>query len=101
MESKSRESAVIVCTDKRGVFFGYTSDTPQSIIAAKTVTLARTRMCVHWSAKTKGVLGLAADGPAAGSRITDAVPSVTLDGIHAVLELTERAIKRWEDLPWS
>ena len=101
MTSKKNETALIVCTDKRGVFFGYTDKTAEEIMTLKAVTLSRARMCVHWSEKTKGVLGLAAEGPAKGSKVTDAVPSITIDGIHAVLGLTEHAQKRWEDSPWG
>jgi hypothetical protein len=100
MAKPKSEQAIIVCTDKRGVFFGYVDSTPQQVLADKAVTLKRARMCVHWSAATKGVLGLAASGPAKGSKVTDAIPSICLDGIHAVLELTPEAIGRWENLPW-
>ena len=99
--AKNKEVAVIVCTDKRGVFFGYIDVTPEAVMSAKSATLRRARMCVQWSVATKGVLGLASDGPAKGSRVTDEIPAILLDGIHAVLIPTDAAITRWSDPPWA
>lgn len=99
--TESKEIAIIVCTDKRGVFFGYTNRTPEAIMTTKGVTLQRARMCVHWDAKTKGILGLASGGPADGSRVTDEIPSITIDGVHAVLTMTDAAVARWSDPPWK
>jgi hypothetical protein len=99
--AKAKTQAVIICTDKRGVFFGYVDEAPTDIIKVRTVVLKKARMCVHWSVATKGVLGLASAGPAKGSRVTDAIPSIALDGVHAVLDMTPEAIQRWADPPWA
>jgi hypothetical protein len=95
--SKNKERPVIITTDKRGVFFGYTEDFSDR---AK-ITLKRARMCVYWSEATKGIFGLAAKGPAKGSKISDAIPSVDLYDVHAVLEPSEEAVARWEEGPWA
>lgn len=89
--------AVLVTTDKRGVFFGYTTDPPTSTV----ITLARARMIVYWSSETRGILGLAANGPAKGSRVTPQVPSLTLQGVTAVGDCTERAAEMMEKGTWS
>ena len=76
-KSDNSERAVVVCTAKRGVFFGYTRETGQAIFERTTVTLQRARMCTYWSAETKGVLGLGSIGPQKGSRIGPQVPELT------------------------
>jgi hypothetical protein len=87
---------VVVCTKYRGVFFGYAEDTSGS-----TITLKRARMCVYWTDATKGVLGLASEGPGDGCRIGNAVPSIELRGVTAVIEMAETAVQRWEAAPWK
>ena len=92
-----RKRAVLVTTDKRGMFFGYTAEPGDST----TITLEKARMIVYWSAETKGLLGLAANGPAAGSCVTPAAPKLTLQGVEAVGECTKAAVKAIEAAPWS
>jgi len=88
--------AVIVTTDKQGVFFGYARE-----IDGATIRLERPRMCVYWSEDVKGVLGLAATGPTSGCRITAAPPAIEVRGITAVMECSEAAVAAWEKQPWS
>lgn len=87
--------AVVICTDKRGVFFGYTTDIP-----GETMKLERARMCLYWPASQKGVLGLAADGPHKGARVSQAVDGEFF-GITCVLSCTDEAESAWEKAPWS
>ena len=87
--------AVVVCTDKRGVFFGYATHTD-----GDPLRLTRPRMCVYWDKETKGVLGLAATGPTSGCRVTLAPPAIELRGITAVIECSEAAVAAWEKSPW-
>ena len=89
---------VVVTTDasRQGVFAGTLADRDGS-----DVTLTDARMCVFWSAETKGVLGLAANGPQDGSRIGPAVPEIELDCVSAVIRCTRLARARWEAEPWS
>ena len=67
---------------------------------ARTVTLADARCCVHYSAETRGMFGLGSHGPAAGSRVTRTVESVTLGGVEAVIDATPAALTMWEREPW-
>ena len=87
MGTKKTERAVMVCTDKRGVFFGYTTDT-----TGDPIHLAMARMCVYWPAENRGVLGLASSGPLPGAKITAPVVGVELRGVTSVFELTPEAI---------
>jgi len=90
--------AVLVTTQHRGVFFGYLSgDNAQNGI----VTLQRARMAVYWSAKMRGVLGLAHVGPDDSCRISHAVQSIELNAVTAVVDCTPEATERWEKGPWK
>jgi len=91
-----KERAVVICTDKRGVFFGYATDT-----SGDPIVLRRPRMCVYWDAATKGVLGLAATGPTNGCRVTLAPPAIELRGITCVIECSPEAVAAWEKSPWQ
>lgn len=90
--------AVLVTTDKRGVFFGYLPEFPSD--APATITLERARNCVYWTQQTRGVFGLASKGPESGCRIGPAVPRLTLEGVTAVALCTDLAASRWEEGPW-
>ena len=87
---------VVVTTNKRGVFAG----TLESA-GPETVVLTAAQMCIYWSAETRGVLGLAATGPAEGSRVGPAVPRLELSGVTAVVDMTDTAIERWREMPWT
>ena len=95
-DKSKKERAVVICTDKRGVFFGYATDT-----SGDPIRLTRPRMCVYWDAATRGVLGLAATGPTSGCRVTLAPPAIELRGITAVVECNEAAVAAWEKSPWQ
>lgn len=81
---------VIVCTDKRGVVFGYCADT-----AARPINLTNARMCLYWSADVGGVFGLGERGPSAKSRISATLPSITLEGVTAIFGVTPQAEQAW------
>ncbi len=95
--SKSKEVAVMVTTDKRGVFFGYTTDPKES----KVITLKRARNCIFWSSSIKGFLGLVVTGPDNQCKIGPAAPELTLQGVESVSSLTPEAIAAWEKAPWA
>lgn len=86
--------AVVVCTDKRGVVFGATTN-----VHARPVVLTDARMCLYWSADVGGVFGLADIGPTADCSISATSPSVTLEGVTAVFAMTDRAAAAWRAAP--
>jgi hypothetical protein len=90
------ERPVVICTEYRGVFFGWASDT-----TGESVTLRRARNCVYWSVDVKGVLGLAVTGPSRGCRIGPAVDAVDLRKVTAVLECSPAAVEAWGMAPWK
>lgn len=92
---KRNERPVVICTEFRGVFFGYAADT-----SGDTVKLKRARMAVYWTRTMRGVLGLAATGPDSGCRIGQPA-DVELRKVTAVIEVTPEAVAKWERAPWQ
>jgi hypothetical protein len=92
----AKQKALLVTTEHRGVFFGYGERTDGNVI-----TLSDAQMCIYWSSEVKGVLGLATVGPLKGSRVTPAVPLITLQKVTSVTECTPQAEKVWKQLPWN
>lgn len=90
---------VIVCTEKRGVFFGYTDN-----VMADPMELKGARMCIYWSSKIGGVQGLADLGPhdatksGDGSRIAAQCDAI-LKGITSVFAVSEAAANVWDSAP--
>ncbi len=93
---KAKERAVLVTTEFRGVFFGYMTEPPVD----GSITIKRAQNCVYWSADVKGFMGLAATGPSKSCKIGPAVPSITLNKVTAVVEVTSEAAERWMKSPW-
>lgn len=95
----TEERAVLVTTEHRGVFFGYATDTDSDVIKLRDA-----RMCIYWSSKTGGVMGLASDGPkdavanGSGSRI-GAAANAELRKITAVFPVTDEAAAVWVAAP--
>lgn len=90
MAKKSSERAVIVCTEHKGVFFGYAEDT-----TGQTINLNRARMAIYFGT-TRGVMELAETGPTSKSKIS-ARADIEIRRITAVFEVTEEAKAKWEE----
>lgn len=80
---------VIVCTEYRGVFFGYAQDTSGDVIHLKDA-----RMAIRWGT-TEGVMQLAHTGPTSGSKISSPA-DVELRKITSVFEVAPAALAKWE-----
>jgi len=81
---------VVVCTDKRGVVFGYCQDT-----SARPIKLESARMCLYWSTDVGGVFGLGEKGPTKDCKISAVLPEVTLEGVTAIFTVDPIAEKAW------
>jgi hypothetical protein len=81
---------VVVCTDKRGVVFGYTTD-----IAARPISLTEARMCLYWSADVGGVFGLGEKGPTKDCKISATLSTLTLEGVTAIFSVDPTAETAW------
>ncbi len=86
---KQSERPVIVCTEYKGVFFGYTTDTSGDVIRLRAA-----RMAIYWGTK-RGVMELAEVGPNSNSKIS-ARADIEVRKITAVFELTPAAVAAWE-----
>lgn len=91
----NQERPVIVTTEHRGVFFGYTEDAD-----GDPIILKRARLCVYWSQDLKGFMGLAAQGPSSSCKIGPPA-DIQIRKITAVIEVTPDAVKKWESAPWN
>jgi Domain of unknown function (DUF6948) len=89
--AKKTERPVIVCTEFRGVFFGYAQDTTGDVIQLK-----RARMAIYWGTK-RGVMELAEVGPNANSKIS-ARADIEVRKITAIFEVTDAAKTAWESI---
>lgn len=87
--AKSKLRPVIVCTEFRGVFFGYADDTTGDRIHLKDA-----RMAIYWGT-TRGVLELAEVGPNAKSKIS-AAADIEVRKITSVFEVTTAAESAWK-----
>ncbi len=84
--------AVLVCTAKKGVFFGYTRNT-----LGEDIRLTNARMCIYWRA-IGGVLGLQEIGPGDSCRIGATVSNagaLPKDDITYIGDCTAAAEARW------
>ena len=80
--------AVLICTEHRGVFFGFTDDA-----SGDTIKLKHCRMAIYWGTD-KGVQQLAATGPTSSSRI-GAPSDAEIRKVTAVFDVTEEAVGKW------
>jgi len=80
---------VIVCTEFRGVFFGYAEDT-----AGDVIHLKKARMAIYFGT-SRGLLELAETGPTTSSRIS-ARADLEVRKVSAVMEVTPAAVEKWE-----
>jgi len=100
LETNWKDQWVVVTTnkDRRGVFYGLLKEWDRD---KDYLILEQARMIIYWSQETKGVLGLASDGAANGSKVTSTIPMIELNGITAILLATQKAQKRFRDEIWN
>ncbi|HEV2352937.1 MAG TPA: hypothetical protein VGR89_01730 [Puia sp.] len=89
--TRKTERPVIVCTEYKGVFFGYAADTSGDVIHLK-----RARMAIRWGT-TRGVFEFAETGPTQLSKIS-ARADLEIRKITAVFEVTPAATQAWENV---
>lgn len=89
MKKKLTERPVIICTEHRGVFFGYATDTSGNVVRLRSA-----RMAIYWGT-TRGVIELAETGPTQKSKIS-ARADIEVRKVTAVFEVTPDATAKWE-----
>ena len=88
---------VIVCTNKRGVIFGYAKkDRPNK---RGQITLKKARMCLYWPSSVGGVFGLGEIGPDAETKVSAKLSRVILEGVTAIFDVSPEAEKAWKSAP--
>ena len=88
---------VLVTTAHRGVFFGYLQGEPSK----EKVVIRRARNVTYWDAATRSFLGLAANGPTKGCRVSPAADTdSTLFDITGVFVCSDEAVQAFEEGPW-
>jgi len=85
-------TAVLVTTEHRGVFFGWTYDWSGS-----TVVLERCRNCIYWTKSVGGFLGLAAHGPNPDCRIGTEVSHFEARCVTSVAKVSASAADKWSN----
>lgn len=99
MSSAELGKAVVVTTKHSGVFYGYFDG---DLDIDGPITLTNARMAVYWDVAMHSVMGLAAKGPSKKCRISPAVPCLTVNGVTAIMPITDKAaIEAWEAEPWA
>jgi len=88
---KPADRPVIVCTEHKGVFFGYADDT-----SGERISLRSARMAIYFGT-TRGVMQLAETGPTDNSKIS-ARADLEIRKVTAVMEVTPIAAKAWEEV---
>ena len=94
MKSNKKQTPVVVCTDKRGVIFGYTKDT-----AADPIKLTNARMCLYWPSSVGGVFGLGEIGPNANTKVSAPLDKAKFKGVSCVFGVTDAAEIAWNSAP--
>ncbi len=90
MAKSSKLRPVIICTEHRGVFYGWADDTNGDRIHLKNA-----RMAIYFGTQ-RGVMQLAETGPTSSSKIS-ARADLDVRKVTCVMEVTEAASKAWED----
>lgn len=88
-KTNNSKRPVIVCTEHRGVFFGYATDT-----SSDSVHLGGARMAIRFGTE-RGVMQLAETGPTKHSKIS-ARADIDVRKVSAVFEVTPVARAAWE-----
>jgi hypothetical protein len=93
--TNQEERLVVVLTGLKEIFCGWTTDT-----SGDRIKLRNARQACYFSADTQGLLGLAATGPAKGSKIG---PSANIEVRHIlnVIECSPSAVEAWEAAKWA
>lgn len=96
VSKKQTERAVVILTEFKEIFFGFTTDT-----SGDRVLLRQARQACYYSADTHGLLGLAVNGPAKGSNIGPTADHLECRRVVNVLECTSEAVAKWEKAKWG
>ncbi len=94
--AKRNMKPVIVCcgTNGRAVIFGWSEDEP---VAGQPVKMNDARMVLYWSAECGGLLGLAANGPKPGTKMTAVVECHGDECVRQWVSVSKLAAKEMDE----
>lgn len=95
MGKQMQERLVVVLTEFKEIFCGWTTDT-----AGERINLRAARQACYYAEGTHGLLGLAVEGPAKGSRIGPAADIEIRKPIN-IVECTPKAAEAWSTAKWA
>lgn len=93
-EKMPNERMVVILTEFKEIFCGWTSDT-----CGDRIKLRGARQACYFSADSHGLLGLAVNGPGGDSKIGPAA-DIECRRVVNVIECTLAAIEIWEKARW-
>lgn len=95
MAKQTKERLVVVITEFKEIFCGWTTDTE-----GERISLRQARQACYYSEQTHGLLGLAVQGPAKGSRIGPPADMEIRRPIN-IIECTPTAADVWSTAQWA
>jgi hypothetical protein len=95
MAKGKEEKLCVVLTEFKEIFCGWTSDYDGDV-----VNLRDARQAVYFSSDTHGLLGLATNGPAKGSRVGPAA-NIQCRRVVNIIECSVAAQKVWSEAKWA
>jgi len=96
IQKKENVMVVVVLTEFKEIFCGECDDPWGDVLMLKNA-----RQAIFFSEETHGLLGLAANGPAEGSRIGPVVEEMRVARPVNVIKCSAEAVKKWESAEWS
>jgi hypothetical protein len=95
MAAKQADRMVVVITEFKEIFCGWTNDTSGDVIKLRAA-----KQACYYSEPTHGLLGLAVTGPAKGSRIGPAADMEIRKPVN-IIECQIAAVAEWEKGSWA
>jgi len=92
--NKQDERMVVVLTEFKEIFCGWTADT-----SGDQIKLRAARQACYYSADTHGLLGLAVNGPGKDSKIGPAA-DIECRRVVNVIECSLAAVEAWKEAAW-
>ena len=95
MAKANAERLVVVLTEFKEIFCGWTQDT-----TGGRIKLRGARQACYYSAETQGLIGLAVNGPAKGSKIGPPADIEIRQPVN-IIECQAAAVEVWEKAKWA
>jgi hypothetical protein len=94
-DANGEEKCFVILTEFKEIFCGYSTD-----VSGDRIKLRNARQAIYYSAESKGLLGLAVNGPGSGSKIGPAA-NIEVRRVVNVIECSSAAAEVWEKAKWS